>query len=311
MKPSKTELAPPKNEAVVSRHSIYGGLFLAILALSWAAIFVRWTGEVPSLIIAFYRMLWCSLLVAAVVLKNRDLGKAFKTLESRDWLIIIAAGFFLALHFACWIGALQYTSVANALVLYSIHPVVSLLLAPLVLRERGGRLAYIAAAITMVGVCLIAITASGEGENGLFGNILGVGSALFIAFYLLVARKMRGKISLSPYLLLVYSSAALLLLLMSMSVGYELIEYPANSHLFMLLLALVPTGIGHSLLNWASRHIAAYKVNLSSLGETIIASVLAYLIFAEAPEFWFYPGAFIILIGIVLAMREGRDSNPD
>lgn len=306
MKSSKANTVSTKKEAGASTSSIVGGLALSILALSWAAIFVRWTGEVPSLIIAFYRMLWCSLLVAVVVLWQGSLPATVKALDRRNWLTTIAAGFFLALHFACWIGALQYTSVAGALVLYSIHPVLTLLLAPLVLREHAGRLAYVAVVITMIGVSLIAFTSGGEGESGLFGNILGLGSALFMAFYLIVARKMRGEIALSPYLLLVYSSAAVLLLLMSMSLGYELIDYPAKSHLFMVLLALVPTGIGHSLLNWASRHIAAYKVNLSSLGETVIASVLAYFIFAEVPGFWFYPGALIILVGIVLAMREGR-----
>jgi len=306
MKSSKANTVSTKKEAGASTSSIVGGLALSILALSWAAIFVRWTGEVPSLIIAFYRMLWCSLLVAVVVLWQGSLPGTVKALDRRNRLTTIAAGFFLALHFACWIGALQYTSVAGALVLYSIHPVLTLLLAPLVLREHAGRLAYIAVVITMIGVSLIAFTSGGEGESGLFGNILGVGSALFMAFYLIVARKMRSEIALSPYLLLVYSSAAILLLLMSMALGYELIDYPAKSHLFMVLLALVPTGIGHSLLNWASRHIAAYKVNLSSLGETVIASVLAYFIFAEVPGFWFYPGALIILVGIVLAMREGR-----
>ncbi len=306
MKTHSTGSVSTKNEAGVSRSSVAIGLILSILALSWAAIFVRWTGEVPSLVIAFYRMLWCSLLVAAVVLWQGSLSATLKALNGRSWLITIAAGFFLALHFACWIGALQYTSVAGALVLYSIHPVLTLLLAPLVLREHAGRLAYVAVSITLIGVCLIAFTTSSEGENGVLGNILGVGSALFMAFYLLVARKMRGEIALSSYLLLVYSSASILLLLMSLSVGHELINYPADSHMFMLLLALVPTGIGHSLLNWASRHIAAYKVNISSLGETVIASVLAYFIFTEVPGFWFYPGAFIILIGIVLAMREGQ-----
>ncbi|MGH1365180.1 MAG: DMT family transporter [Calditrichia bacterium] len=306
MKLQNTKLAPQKNEVAIPAQSVVWGLVVAILALSWAAMFVRWAGNVPALIIAFYRMLWCSLLVAVIVFRSGTFSEALLKLNKRDWLLTIAAGLFLALHFACWIGALQYTSVAKALVLYSIHPVLALLLAPLMLNERAGRLAYVAAAITMVGVLLIAFTASGEGESRLFGNVLGVAAALFIALYLLVARKMRGRVDLSPYLLLVYTASSLILLFMSLFAGHEIVAYPGESHFFMLLLALVPTGIGHSLLNWAARHIASYKVNISILGETVLASILAYFFFAEVPELWFYPGAAIILVGIILAMREGK-----
>ena len=72
----------------------------------------------------------------------------------------------------------------------------------------------------------------------------------------------------------------------------------------MLLLALVPTGIGHSLLNWAARRLEAYKVNMTNLGEPVVASALAVLFFAEFPGVWFYPGAALILAGIAITLRR-------
>ena len=72
----------------------------------------------------------------------------------------------------------------------------------------------------------------------------------------------------------------------------------------MLLLAIVPTGIGHSLINWAARKIPVYKVNFSILGEPVIASVLAYFFFQEIPYGYFYLGAGFILTGIVLALLD-------
>ena len=77
----------------------------------------------------------------------------------------------------------------------------------------------------------------------------------------------------------------------------------------MFLLALIPTGIGHSLLNWAARKIPVYKVNFSVLGEPLIASLLAYFLFAEKPYGFFYLGAVLILVGIVLALLDQSDIN--
>ena len=72
----------------------------------------------------------------------------------------------------------------------------------------------------------------------------------------------------------------------------------------MLLLALVPTGIGHSLINWAARKVQVYKVNFIILGEPIIASILAYFIFSEKPYGLFYLGAAFIIPGIALALLD-------
>jgi drug/metabolite transporter (DMT)-like permease len=71
----------------------------------------------------------------------------------------------------------------------------------------------------------------------------------------------------------------------------------------LLLMAIVPHLLGHGALNWAVRHLPAYLVSLTALGEPILATLYAFLLFGEVPAPLIYPGALLIGTGVFLAMR--------
>ncbi len=289
-----------------SKMSVPLGLFIAVLSFAWASIFVRWCGETPALIIAFYRMFWSTLLFSTWYFVKFRKQKPLTGLSFRDKKLIFVSGFFLALHFFTWIASLKFTTIAHSLILESTHPVFALLLSPLLLKEKGTLRSGIAVLITFVGILLIGGQDLGFRPQQLIGDILAIVSALFVTLYMFIARAMRQKIELIPYLTYVYAGAALILLIFNLLVSNPLIDYPLKVHFIMLLLALIPTGIGHSLINWAARHTEVYRVNLAILGEPILASVLAYFFFAEVPYGLFWIGASLIVAGIILALTERR-----
>lgn len=294
--------------------TLYWGLFIGVMAVSWASILVKWCGEVPAIMISFYRLFWSALLF--VPLAWRSSGDLRQPLSPRQRLLVAMAGVFLALHFLTWIAALKLTPVAHALTLGSTHPVFAVVLAPLLLREKSGWRAFLSVGLTVAGIAVIAgwdstALSGSSGTASIRGDFLAVISALFVTFYLFTARYMRGKMNLRRYLLRVYGAAALTLLVAALAAGYPLVDYSPQSHFLMLLLALVPTGIGHSLLNWAAQRIQVYKVNLTVLGEPLIATVLAFFFFQEVPQFWFYPGALLILAGIVIAVAGSQKESPE
>src|SRR5690625_2272832 len=85
-------------------------LTISIIAISFAAIFVKWS-DAPSSILSMYRMyLACALLFPMAYAKRRDFFK----LSRRDWLFLFTAGIFLALHFALWFESLKLTTVASS-----------------------------------------------------------------------------------------------------------------------------------------------------------------------------------------------------
>lgn len=286
------------------RLAVFWGLCIAILAIAWASILVRWCGETPALTISFYRMFWSTVIFAAVYVHYRRRGGIEVSISPKRKLMIAGAGVLLALHFAAWIAALKFTIIAHATILSSVHPAFALLLSPLLLKEKSSWRTGVAAMITLGGISLIAGQDLFAAGGRLTGDLLAIAAAIFITFYLFIARYLRDTLSLIPYLLRVYGVSALVLLVFCLVLGVPLGGHSWQTHLFMFLLAAVPTGIGHTLLNWASRKIPVYKVNIAALGEPILAAFLAFPLFGELPYGWFYAGAALVITGIVMALRD-------
>ncbi len=250
-------------------------------------------------------MTWSFLFFLVLALREPTaIPEGFQRLSTRQRLLVLLAGVFLALHFAGWIAALQLTVVAHSVMLAATHPVFAIILSPFLLKERGGWQSLLALVLSLGGIALIVGQDLLVGTTHLYGDMLALSAALFITLYLFIARYLRGAIDLIPYLTIVYGSAALTLLILVLWNGQSLTGYSNQVYIMMFLLAAIPTGIGHSLLNWASRRMAVHKVNLAAQGETIFAALLAFLIFAEKPYGWFYYGALLVLGGIFLAMSE-------
>ncbi len=280
--------------------AVLGGVFIT----SWASILVRWCGNTSPVIISFYRLAWAGMLLSFWEFSPMHKWRAFRGLGYREQLGVLAAGVLLALHFVTWIASLQYTTVAQSLILESTHPIWGLMFSWLWLREKPTGLAILAVILGLVGMALSVGVDVSVSWRSVIGDILAVVSAVFVSFYLLIARRLRTALALSVYLPAVYGSAALLLLVIIFIQGRPLVHYPPAVHFWMFLLALGPTILGHSLLNWAARHIRVYYVNFVMLGEPILATLLAYWIFRELPPASFLPGAVLVVSGILVALWE-------
>ena len=141
----------------------------------------------------------------------------------------------------------------------------------------------------------------------LFGNFLALVGAWMVAGYLMIGRKLRVKMSLMPYIFLVYGMAAVCLLIIVPVARESLFGYHWLTYVWILLLALVPQLIGHSTYNWALAYLSAALVAVMTLGEPIGSSVLAYFILKETPTLAILFGGVLILIGIYFATRGNKE----
>jgi len=96
------------------------------------------------------------------------------------------------------------------------------------------------------------------------------------------------------------------LLIISLLYNENLTDYPTETWLIFLLLALVPTIVGHSLYNWLLKFVPAHKVATTILGEPIGASILAIIIFNEIPGWWTIIGGVLILSGIFIVLKKRK-----
>ena len=290
--------------------AILGG----ILAVSTSSIFIRFAQEdAPSLVVAAYRLTLASLILAPLALTRYR--AELQSLTRRELLLGLLSGFFLALHFATWISSLEYTTVASSVVLVTTTPLWVALLSPLILREANGKTVVIGMLLALLGGCIVGISDSCSWQNGLvcpplssfirgnafFGDFLSLCGAWMAAGYIMIGRRLRAKMSLIPYIFVVYGMAAVVLLAIMGISGERAIGYPPITYLWLLLLALVPQLLGHSTFNWALRYLPASLVSITLLGEPIGSTILAYLILHESPTFFKIAGALLILAGIYIA----------
>lgn len=123
----------------------------------------------------------------------------------------------------------------------------------------------------------------------------------------MVGRKVRNSLNLSTYTFIVYSVAALVLMLIVLITGKAVMGYSPVNYLWILMLAIVPQLIGHSAFNWALKYLSAAFVSVALLGEPVGTVILAFLFLREIPNRMELFGGILILVGIVIATRKKQD----
>ena len=306
-----TVMQPPSLLPSPSKWASLAVLGLSVLVVSSAAIMIRFAqGEgVSSLAIATWRLGIAALVLIVVVAAKPDARAELAKVSKQDFWLAIASGVFLAAHFASWISSLSYTSVASSVALVTTNPIWIALFSWLVFREKFGKWLLLGIAAAIVGSAFIfasdaQLATQSSGTNPPLGNTLALVGSLTVCGYLLIGRRLRRTMSLLPYIVLTYSSAALVLLVMTWANGNALAGYSLLAWLCLLGLGLGPQLLGHSGINWSLKHIPATFIAIVILGEPIGSSLLAWWIFGEQFAPLQLVGFTVLLAGIYFASRD-------
>jgi drug/metabolite transporter (DMT)-like permease len=280
---------------------------LGVLAMTWAAILVRWA-DAPPLSIAFWRMALATAGLGAFCAAARI--RFWRAWRGIDWWTGAGAALLLALHFAFWISSLEYTSVAASGVLVSMQPVFVAVLGRAFLRERPPRVAWAGIALAVAGTAVIAGADFALDRRALFGDLLALLGAFWISGYYVLARFLRATKDLVPYVVVVYAATAGWLLLGALGTGSALTGWSGGTWAALASLAIGPTILGHSAMNYALRYMPAFQVNVAILGEPVGSALWAALLLAERPRPATWVGGALILAGIFLTLRRTTVREP-
>jgi len=284
-------------------------LAVGIVSISFAAIFIRFCDDVPAIMIATYRLVLSSAIMASVF-KLR--GRAFHDLQRRDLLLCSMGGGFLSLHFIAWITSLKYTSVASSVVLVTTNPIFVGIFSWLLLREQQSSALIAGITLSFLGSVIIALSDGGlygltlMSSRALWGNLLALAGAAMASGYLIVGSKVRERLDILTYVTVVYGISAVLLLTTAVASRIPFTGYAPSSYLFLLLLAMVPQLIGHTTINWSLKHLKTSMVAIAIMGEPIGASLLAYVFFSETIDGLQGIGMIMIFAAIAIASTRGR-----
>ncbi len=286
-------------------------LGFAIFAASTSAILVRWSAA-PSAVAAFYRVLFTTLLVAPIAVVGYH--EEFARLSARDIGVAAIAGIALAIHFAAWFESLNHTSVAASVTIVQSQPLFVALGAGLLLGERLNRVTIIGLTVAIVGGIAMSFGGAGEApvsDATAFGNLLALLGAVTVAGYVLAGRSIRQRVSLFPYVTVVYTACMLSLFVLVGVQGHAYIGYPPREWLLFFAMAVGPGVLGHTVINWALKYLESVVVSVAWLGEPVGSTLLALVLLSEIPDTVTVAGGLIVLTGIyVTTVRRGQPSRP-
>jgi len=270
---------------------------IGITAISTASIFIKLC-DAPALTIAAYRVGVASLVLIPFV-AHRGTWRKWEWNHLRGCIL---SGFFLSLHFAFWIASLKYTSVASSVVLVTTHPIFVGVGARLFLQERLSFNLILGIVLSVLGGGLIGYGDMALSKQALYGDGLALLGAVAASGYLMMGRAIRKEQDLLSYVFPVYSTAGLVLVILSLLFRKPFFGYSSTTYLLFFLLALIPQGIGHTTFNWALKYFPASMVAIAILGEPVGSTALAYFFLNEPLTPLKALGGILIFIGVVAAL---------
>ena len=288
----------------------YIALFISIISVSSAAVLITLSSAEP-LSIAFYRLLFTSLLVLPFVIFFKKTREEIKKLPRKTLFIMIGIGLILTAHFAFWITSLRYTSVASSVILVTAHPILVGPASHFFFKEKLSKINSIGIIISVTGVIILVL---GNRQPGietldtLQGNILAILGGAMAGLYILGGRKIRKTVSVASYAFIVYSISAVALFVLCIIFNSELINISLTDFQIFIVMAVTAGLLGHTLYNWTLKHVRASIASVALLGEPIGSTVWAMLIpaIAQIPSKYTVFGGAIILIGIYLTARKTK-----
>ena len=249
---------------------------LPILQITWARYFFTVVFTLPIMIFFFKKQLVWS-----------DKPK----LQILRGLILLSANI-------CFFYAISIISLAKALTLAFVAPLIVTAFSPFMLGEKVGFRRWTAVVVGFVG-SLVVIRPGFVELN--FASLAALGTGILYGFYLIITRKL--STSDNPLLTLLMTGMVGAILV-SAIIPFYWVKPSLNQWSLMAGIGVFAC-IGHLFLILSLKYADASK--LAPLGYTeIIPNVLiGYYFFSELPDNWTYLGLFIIILsGLYISRRE-------
>lgn len=290
-----------KKVSTIENRSFGVPIVIAIIFISFSAIFVKWS-DAPATVISMYRMLLASLLMLPFVWKRRS---EFKKIIKGDWIFLLFSGFFLAMHFALWFGSLKLTTVASSTIILTLQPVVAMVGGFLLYKERTSKSSLILIGVAIIGAMMIGWGDIGLSQEAIIGDSLSFLSVIAVVSYLLIGQQIVKKVSHWVYSFCVFSFATIVLIIYNLVVQEPFVGYGSREWGIFLLLAIFPT-LSHVIFNWLLNYVNTTTISMAVLGEPVGATILAAFMLGEMITMWQFVGGLFVLLGVFLFLIQQR-----
>jgi len=198
----------------------------------------------------------------------------------------------------CFFYSISIISMAKALTLAFIAPLITTALSPIILGEKVGIKRWSAVIIGFLGS--LVVIRPGLIEFNL-ATISAIGTGFFYGIYLIITRKLH---SVDNPLLTLLITGVVGATISSLFVPIVWINLSQSQWLWLSLMGIFAC-LGHLLLIYSLRFADASKLAPFGYFEIITNIILGYYFFNDFPDIWTFIGLFIIISsGIYVFKRE-------
>ena len=198
----------------------------------------------------------------------------------------------------CFFYAISIISLAKALTLAFIAPLIVTAFSPILLEEKVGFRRWTAVAVGFIGS--LVVIRPGFLELNL-ASLAALGTGFFYGFYLIITRKL--STSDNPLLTLLITGMVGAILV-SVVIPFYWVKPTLNQWSLMAGIGVFAC-IGHLFLILSLKYADASKLAPLGYTEIIPNVIIGYYFFQELPDTWTYLGLFIIVLsGLYISKRE-------
>jgi drug/metabolite transporter (DMT)-like permease len=280
-------------------------LFVLGSALVWSfgGALARFLSVSDPWSIIFWRSGWAAAFLIGYMLKRDGAGRAMVHFRQMR-LPGITVSLCFAIASMAFVVALQYTSVANILLVQAGGPLIAASLAWLFFREKVSLGTWVAIATVIIGIGVME-SESLDGNISPIGGLLSLTISLVFAIATVITRRY-AHVEMVP--------AVTLGVLISFCVAFFNVQNFAVTPIDMLVLfafGALNLGWGLAMFISGARRIPASVASLIGTAEPVLGPVWVWLIHGETPSALTFIGGLIVLaalIGHSLGQMWGRRS---
>ena len=288
-KMSKNRTAQKNQKSINSIKDRTKGIIFILLAaffFSAMSVFVRLSGDVPTMQKAFFRNIVAA--VVAVIILLRSGGPVTVRKKSLPALFLRSAFGTVGILANFW--AVDHLDIADANMLNKLSPFFAILMSIFILQEMPSRIEWLSVLLAFIGAAFVAKPTSGIVSVPALVGILG-GFTAGTAYTFV--RKLGLQGVKGPIVVAFFSTFSTLVLLPNLLINYT--PMSARQFIFLILAGCAAAG-GQLSVTAAYQHAPARDISVFDYSQIIYAAIFGILLFGEVPDVWSVTG-YVIIIG--------------
>lgn len=259
-------------------------------AISFGGLVIRNIEQADGWQLVFYRAIGMLISISIILILRYRRHTIFR-IRDIGWPGVFGS-FLVATASISFVQSVTHTTVANALFMLCAIPFISAALALLFLKELLPGRTVLTMVIAAVGI--LVMLGEGLGSGAIFGNAMGLLTAVSFAIYAVIVR-WRRDIDMLPVLVL---SSSIIIFFGAIVTGGDL-DVPVRDIALCLLWGGILSGFANWMFIIASRRLIAAEVTLVMQLEFVLGPIWVWLFIDEVPTQMTLVGGLLV-IGAVL-----------